>query len=394
MQKSSTLRTLLLALTGAALGGALLGGGPAAAQVPGQAQQPSDVVDAAQDTSDGGQDAGLAVQDEAEGSETEPQATSIGAQGIVGYDPRRFKRFMSGVETCLLCHGSYNIVMGHGANQDSLWVNPDRFLESVHATKGCTACHTNINPFGHELKKEQENQPVVDTSGEEFADVSDLVPTEAGLEAKVGERLKRTPAMLACIRCHEDIYEQYRTTVHGVAVVEEGKKEPPYCIDCHGWHYILPSSDERSRTNPANIPQTCQSCHAQTAIKKRYGLTKDVAGTFEHSFHNRRGEMGSKSVAVCTSCHGWHDIYKIDDPRSKVNQAKVSQTCSQCHQGAQLNFAAAFTHGQVSRTEQVGVYAVTQVHKWMIVLVITPLVFIVFMDLFRSFRKRTGVEHE
>jgi hypothetical protein len=175
-------------------------------------------------------------------------------------------------------------------------------------------------------------------------------------------------------------------------VLEEGKKEPPYCIDCHGWHYILPAEDERAATNPANIPQTCQACHAQTEIKRRYGLTKDVAETFEHSFHSRRGEMGSTSVAVCTSCHGWHDIYRVDDPRSKVNLEQVSQTCGQCHQGAQLNFAAAFTHGKVSRTEMVGIYAVTQTHKWLIVLIIGPLVFIVFLDLFRSFRNRKSTE--
>jgi hypothetical protein len=102
--------------------------------------------------------------------------------------------------------------------------------------------------------------------------------------------------------------------------------------------------------------------------------------------------MGSQSVAVCTSCHGWHDIYRIDDPRSKVNREQVSQTCSQCHQGAQLNFAAAFTHGKVSRTELVGVYAVTQTHKWLIVLIIGPLVFIVLLDLIRSFRNRKTTE--
>jgi hypothetical protein len=394
MRKLHKIRLALLALAGVLVGGALLGGGPAAAQSPDQAQPPEATGVASEMAVDLEPDVEAVEEEGGDAEESVEPTTSVGVQGVVGYDPRRFRRFMSGVETCLLCHGSYDIVMGRGATQDSLWVNPDRFLESVHATKGCTACHTNINPYGHELKKEPEQQPVVDSSGEEYADVSELVPTEEGLEAKVGERHKRTPALLACIKCHEDIYEQYRTTVHGVSVLEEGKKEPPYCIDCHGWHYILPSSDERSRTNPANIPQTCQSCHAQTAIKKRYGLTKDVAGTFKHSFHNRRGEMGSKSVAVCTSCHGWHDIYRVDDPRSKVNQAQVSQTCGQCHQGAQLNFAAAFTHGQVSRTEQVGIYAVTQVHKWMIVLIIGPLVLIVFMDLFRSFRKRAAVEHD
>lgn len=393
MTKPLVITLLVAVLIGTVGFGALTcGGRPAAAQEPTETQPGGDTLPAGQDAAGGESDAGAVAAETDAPGEQAAQATSIGAQGIVGYDPRRFKRFMSGVETCLICHGSYDIEMGNGAEQASLWVNPERFLESVHASKGCTACHTNINPFGHELKRKNDSQLVISADGTSETTIAELVPTEAGLEAKVGERHKRTPALLACIGCHEEIYEQYRTTVHGVSVLEEGKKEPPYCIDCHGWHYILASEDERALTNPANIPQTCQRCHAQAAIQKRYGLTKDVAGTFEHSFHSRRGEMGSTSVAVCTSCHGWHDIYRIDDPRSKVNREQVSQTCSQCHQGAQLNFAAAFTHGQVSRTEMVGIYAVTQTHKWLIVLIIGPLVFIVFLDIIKSFRKRKTSE--
>ncbi|UCG88171.1 MAG: hypothetical protein JSW71_06405 [Gemmatimonadota bacterium] len=329
------------------------------------------------------------------------QAETDAEQAAIG---QRFKRHMSGVESCLICHGSYNIVAQRGAvRNESLWINPDRFLESTHARFGCHACHTNIDPFGHRLA---EGAAVAEPPSQEAASPGTEATAEAGagapakpagrqaLEGKVGERIKRTDAMLACGNCHLEEYRLYKDTVHGVAVLQGGNIEPPFCTDCHGWHYVLPAEDERALTNPANIPRTCQNCHGQAEIKRRYGLTKNVAETFEHSFHSRRGELGSEAVAVCTSCHGWHDIYAADDPRSRVNTTHVSQTCGECHQGAQLNFAAAFTHGEVSRTELVGVYAVTQTHKWLIVLIIGPLVAIVLLDIFQAIRRRKAVQHE
>lgn len=314
---------------------------------------------------------------------------------------QRFKRHMSGTETCLICHGSFNIIAQRGATRnESLWVDPERFLESTHARLGCTACHANIDPNGHELVHGDENGELANQdsaasdAGEAGAVDSTKPAGRQALDTKVGEHVKRTEALLACGNCHLEEYKLYKDTVHGVAVLQGGNAEPPFCTDCHGWHYVLPSTDERALTNPANIPHTCQKCHGQAEIRRRYGLTKNVAETFEHSFHSRRGELGSEAVAVCTSCHGWHDIYASDDPRSRVNTTHISQTCGECHQGAQLNFAAAFTHGEVSRTELVGVYAVTQTHKWLIVLIIGPLVAIVLLDIVQTIRRRKAAQHE
>jgi len=303
----------------------------------------------------------------------------------------RFKRYMSGTETCLTCHGDYNIITTRGAQKnESLWVSSDRFLGSVHSRLGCTSCHTNIEGHGHRLAQVETNSTNAVQPGEKPASID--AGALAALDEKVGGRFKREPALVACANCHPEQFNVYITSVHGNAVVGEGNSDPPWCIDCHGWHYILPSSDERALTNPANIPNTCKRCHAQTEIKRRYGLTKNVVETFGDSFHARRGEMGRGEIAVCTSCHGWHDIYAPEDPRSKVNKNRVSETCGECHQGAQINFASAFTHGEVSRTELVGIYAVTQIHKWMIVGIIGPLVFLVFVHLLKNLRERGALK--
>ena len=68
------------------------------------------------------------------------------------YDTERFTRQLTGTETCLACHGSYNpVVKRPGDPRHSLWVNSQLFLQSVHARLGCDACHTNLDSHGHRL---------------------------------------------------------------------------------------------------------------------------------------------------------------------------------------------------------------------------------------------------
>lgn len=305
----------------------------------------------------------------------------------------RFVRRMSGIETCLICHGSYDLVQQSetGGEPENLWVDSDLFLQSVHARLGCTACHTSIDPGGHRLAGApgigggRGCTPCHETAAPtEDQNVSE---SAVALMLKADGRSNISDALKACINCHPGEYLEYKDSIHGVDVLRNMEQEPPFCIDCHGSHYILPSTDPRAWTNPNNVPTTCLKCHGQATIMQRYDLSKDVGGTFRESFHGLRGELGRK-VAICTTCHGTHSIYAPTDPRSKVNALRVASTCGQCHEGAQLNFAAAFTHTKVSRTQLTGLYAVVQTHKWMIVTVLTPLMMIVFADLFRALRER------
>lgn len=308
-------------------------------------------------------------------------------------EQERFVRRMSGIETCLICHGSYILTKDSaaGEGQDRLWVDSELFLESVHARLGCTACHTSIDEGGHRLA----GAPGIG-GGRGCTPCHDTGPAveeeEAGESAlalmlKADGRANISDALKACINCHPGEYLEYKDSIHGVSVLREMEQEPPFCTDCHGSHYILHSTDERAWTNPNNVPATCLKCHAEATVQQRYDLSKDVGETFRESFHGLRGELGS-NVAICTTCHGSHEVYPSTDPRSRVNALRVAATCGECHEGAQLNFAAAFTHTKVSRTELTGLYAVVQTHKWMIVTVIAPLMLIVFADLLRMLRDR------
>lgn len=47
---------------------------------------------------------------------------------------------------------------------------------------------------------------------------------------------------------------------HGIAL-RSGILTAATCVSCHNAHEVLPSSDPRSPTNPANLVQTCGKCH-------------------------------------------------------------------------------------------------------------------------------------
>jgi formate dehydrogenase gamma subunit len=307
------------------------------------------------------------------------------------YDERRFKRYMSNVETCLTCHGGYNpIVRRPDDPRHSLWINSELFMQSAHAMLGCQACHTNIDAFGHRAAAQRLverscmpcHEPQSDTSQEGIAEgLSEM-------QATVGIDYNFSVALTACINCHQEQYNEYRESVHGVSVFEHKNKGAPFCIDCHGIHYILPAKHKLSQTNPANIPSTCLRCHGESQIRIQAELTRDIGSSFEESFHGKRGELGDAAVAVCTNCHGSHAIYAPDDPRSRVNMSRIAKTCGECHEGAQLNFATAFTHKTVQPNEQLGLYILKQIYMWVIFLLIAQFVLFTILDLYRYFSRR------
>jgi len=276
---------------------------------------------------------------------------------------QRFISELQGEETCLACHSDVYLARANGVKDSSLWLDETLFHESAHADLGCVACHPNIDPAGHQLIREDHPW------------FTDRVPSVA-------------IAKQACLDCHEKEYEDYHESIHGVNRLEKHELAAAFCTDCHGFHYILPASDERSWTHKSNIPAMCLKCHAERGLKQRFGLTKYVAETFQESFHKKRAELGAAEVPVCSTCHGHHAIFPRDDTRSTVHPGKVAVMCGECHEGAAQGFGEAFTHTRVSTTEMRWFYFVKQAHMWLIVVVIGPLGAIVLCNAGRTLRAR------
>ncbi|MCC7493589.1 MAG: hypothetical protein IT204_14640 [Fimbriimonadaceae bacterium] len=228
---------------------------------------------------------------------------------------------------CLVCHSSRELAVIEPDGQvRSRYVDANRFASSVHGKRGCLECHAGfgVGPHG--------DPPVADLP-EPWPDIL----RERSLAAR--------SAVANCVRCHRSQAADYVQSVHAQTAAT-GDQQVPLCQDCHGSHYITPHDELESSTNPANVPATCARCHADSTVMASFNAQTNVVQTFETSFHGEKSALGSREAAVCTSCHGTHDIRRHEDPLSRVNPARVAVTCGQpsCHPGAGPQFAQAFSH--------------------------------------------------
>lgn len=147
-----------------------------------------------------------------------------------------------------------------------------------------------------------------------------------------------------CARCHQEAADDYRQSVHAVAL-GQGNLDSAGCTDCHGEHDIKPHTDPTSPVHKTNLAQqVCAECHASVRLTRRYGLASDTFKTFADSYHGLAVRGGAVSVVNCASCHGSHVIKSQDDPTSSVHKANLMQTCGECHPGAGGRFAIGAVH--------------------------------------------------
>ena len=115
----------------------------------------------------------------------------------------------------------------------------------------------------------------------------------------------------------------------------------------------------------------------QTYLADFHGMTasleRDETGTPKGAF-----------AAVCTDCHGVHDITKVDAPSSKVMRANLVKTCQQCHPGATENFPAAWlSHYEPSWQHAPLVYGVKLFYSVLIPFMMAGLVLQILLHLWR-----------
>ncbi|MGH9423983.1 MAG: cytochrome b/b6 domain-containing protein, partial [Thermoanaerobaculia bacterium] len=100
-----------------------------------------------------------------------------------------------------------------------------------------------------------------------------------------------------------------------------------------------------SRTYRTNIPATCGSCHAQKFVMEGSGISAQPIFSYRESVHGRAVANGSMKAAVCSDCHGHHEILSARDPASPINRFNIPATCGQCH-GAVKNEFLRSIHGK------------------------------------------------
>lgn len=174
-----------------------------------------------------------------------------------------------------------------------------------------------------------------------------------------------------CQKCHDDIYSIYAGSVHGKALIDENNQDVPVCIDCHTAHNI---KDPLTLDYREHIPDLCSNCHGNRAIMSKYGLSTDVVKTYLQSFHGitlnlyrkQREEFGkpARLIAVCTDCHGTHNIISTKDIDSAILKANLIKRCQQCHKGAPPKFSDSWlSHYRPSLTTTPLIFLIEMAYK-------------------------------
>jgi predicted CXXCH cytochrome family protein len=140
---------------------------------------------------------------------------------------------------------------------------------------------------------------------------------------------KATKTSKMCGVCHSEIRVKYEQGVHN--------REGIGCTSCHGGNAeaitvaTAHAGGFRGVPDRRNIPALCASCHADIEKMRFYNLPSDQYALYRTSQHGIRLAGGDTHAAVCTDCHGAHEIRPPDDPKSSVFGRNIPNTCGKCH---------------------------------------------------------------
>jgi predicted CXXCH cytochrome family protein len=145
-----------------------------------------------------------------------------------------------------------------------------------------------------------------------------------------------------CINCHAKENREYKNSIHGKAY-QQGIKEAPTCIDCHG---VKDIQKVEERFTPEGLIELCSSCHTNRDLMLKFQINPNVVEGYLETYHGKMMEMGNvdKEFAVCTNCHTSHSIMAPSDPASTINRDNIVKTCKQCHPRANDRFVSYLVH--------------------------------------------------
>jgi predicted CXXCH cytochrome family protein len=305
-------------------------------------------------------------------------------------------------------------MMGQAATTDCLSCHQDQGTSakaSVHGSLSCTQCHSTIHEYPHPQQVTRVNcaschdgsahdiaasvhasvgaQPCLNCHGPAHS----ILPASDPKSSVYAMNLPHT-----CGECHgnaqiakqaglKEVYSLYLDSIHGRALTKNGLLVAANCSSCHGSHKILSSKNKASRTNYANVPATCGTCHAGPLKSYTAGIHgqmleagvdsapvctschtahqissvettswqmkttatcggchKDELITYHDTFHAQVSALGYVEVARCWDCHGEHEILPASDPKSTIAASNRAATCAKCHTGASASFATYDPH--------------------------------------------------
>jgi hypothetical protein len=224
---------------------------------------------------------------------------------------------------CTGCHGGDPAVLDASAHaKERGYVGAAGRLQIPALCGGCHSDAARMRPFG--IPTDQYARYQTSEHGIRLAKGDDRVAvcTDChGVHRILAPTEPTSPVAPAnipatCGRCHSnkalmDDYKlpsnqetQYRSSVHGIALFVEERRDAPTCATCHGVHGAAVS-------NGQDIGTVCGTCHVRSLE------------AFNQSPH--RAATAAAKMSECASCHGNHGI-------AHPTRALFDNVCKTCHQ--------------------------------------------------------------
>lgn len=314
---------------------------------------------------------------------------------------------------CLDCHGDTELAPTMTAKSGDkllLFADEEQLGGSVHAKLNCVDCHVALKDAtedGHgSTKADSKREATVrysegckechfDKYTKTLDSVHHALIVQGNLSAatcadchgshavkKAAE--PRSSVSETCASCHALQAQTFGRSVHGH---DPSNPDTPVCTDCHRSHDI---ADPKTGAWKLSTPQMCGSCHTNEAMMSKYKLSTNVLDTYLADFHGatavlQKGEKDAQPVvALCTDCHGVHDIQKADAPNSHTVQANLQKTCAKCHEGASVNFPKSWmSHYEPTWEKAPIVWGVKAFYMFLIPFMIGGLVLQIALHLWR-----------
>src|SRR3972149_8234022 len=201
-------------------------------------------------------------------------ALGVGARGFFSPADARVS-----LEKCTLCHGKpeFRKILVDGKIRDLL-ATGETLTGSVHEKKTCVDCHFDVSEIPHRQRPKR------------------VVCTHCNYKGNA----EGAP--------QSDAYLEYFGSVHGTAIAR-GNAKAPLCQDCHGSHAIRKAKDPASAVARRGVAETCGRCHIEiyaqyktsihgVALSKQ--ITEAPSCTGGHGEHKIYGHKDPKPTAFAT----------------------------------------------------------------------------------------------
>jgi hypothetical protein len=263
--------------------------------------------------------------------------------------------------SCAGCHGGDPTAdLGHAHVKE--WPEKDRQKNRAWVVQFCARCHSDpamMHEFNQALPTDQLAKFKESPHGHRLLDLhDDRAPSCVSCHGVHGIRPAKDPQSKVyaqrvpetCGTCHSNPtimagitradgsplpttqLAEYRTSVHGHALLDRGDLGAPRCNTCHGNHSATPPGI-------ASVSRSCSICHSANA------------SLFDGSKHKQAFDQ--HQWAECTKCHGNHAIMKTND---KMVATGPGGLCSDCHRQFSNNpdceATAEYFHQTITRMDQ------------------------------------------